>query len=53
VLLEPWLAGSAHASAIQATCKKPSLLAAVRAAVPTMIEPLAFAEDLRAWLALR
>jgi len=33
ILLQPWLAGIAHASAIQATCSSPALLAAVQASV--------------------
>jgi len=33
ILLQPWLAGIAHASAIQATCSNPALLAAVQASV--------------------
>jgi len=33
ILLQPWLAGSAHASAILAACKSPSLIAAVEASV--------------------
>lgn len=33
ILLEPWLAGSAHATAIRAACQNPSLLAAVQASV--------------------
>ncbi|MEO6598894.1 MAG: hypothetical protein ABIQ16_03415 [Polyangiaceae bacterium] len=33
ILLQPWLAGSAHAIAIQAACKDSSLLAAVQASV--------------------
>ena len=35
VLLQPWLVGSAHASAIQSLCKSATLLAAVQASVPT------------------
>lgn len=35
ILLQPWLAGAAHASAIQATCGTSTLLAAVQASVPT------------------
>jgi hypothetical protein len=33
ILLQPWLAGSAHAIAIQAACQSPSLIAAVQASV--------------------
>ena len=33
ILLQPWLAGSAHASAIAAACTDPALLAAVQASV--------------------
>jgi len=31
ILLQPWLVGSAHASAIQAACQSPALLSAVQA----------------------
>ena len=34
ILLQPWLAGAAHTSAIEAACQSPSLLAAVQAALP-------------------
>lgn len=33
ILLQPWLVGSAHATAIQAACRDPGLLAQVRASV--------------------
>ena len=33
ILLQPWLVGSAHTTAIQAACQDPGLLAAVRASV--------------------
>lgn len=33
ILLQPWLAGSAHASAIQSACQDPRLLSAVQASV--------------------
>lgn len=33
ILLQPWLAGAAHASAIRAACRSPSLLAAVQQSV--------------------
>ena len=33
VLLQPWLVGAAHASAIRAACQSPSLLAAVKQSV--------------------
>ncbi len=35
ILLQPWLAGAAHASAIQATCGTSALLGAVQASVAT------------------
>lgn len=33
ILLQPWLAGSAHTAAIQAACRDPGLLSAVQASV--------------------
>ena len=35
ILLQPWLVGAAHGSAIQAVCQHPALLAAVQASIPT------------------
>ncbi|HET7544019.1 MAG TPA: hypothetical protein VFK05_29310 [Polyangiaceae bacterium] len=35
ILLQPWLAGAAHASAIHAACQSASLLAAVQQSVPS------------------
>jgi len=35
ILLQPWLVGAAHTTAIQAACQSPALLAAVQASVPT------------------
>ncbi|HYP78096.1 MAG TPA: hypothetical protein VER12_19120 [Polyangiaceae bacterium] len=35
VLLQPWLVGAAHGTAIHAACQRPALLAAVQASVPS------------------
>jgi pimeloyl-ACP methyl ester carboxylesterase len=35
ILLQPWLVGAAHATAIQAACQSPALLTAVQASIPS------------------